>query len=115
MGMNFLDLTGRTAIVTGASRGIGRAIARAFAAEGARVAICARTAEAVEATGVELAKTASAVIARAVDVTDTAGVRKFVDDVAANIVSARALGMHAHRFRSAPALARVLRGYRLLP
>ena len=39
----------------------------------------------------------------------------FVDDVAANIVSARALGMHAHRFRSAPALARVLRGYRLLP
>lgn len=78
-----IDLSNKRVIVTGASRGIGRAIAGAFAAEGARVAICARTAKAVEEAGVELAKSAGAVIARAVDVTDTAGVREFVDEVAA--------------------------------
>jgi len=77
-----IDLSEKRVIVTGASRGIGRAIARAFAAEGARVAICARTEADVKAAGDELAKTARAVIAKAVDVTDTAGVKRFVDDVA---------------------------------
>ncbi len=77
-----IDLSDKRVIVTGASRGIGRAIARAFAAEGARVAICARSADAVEAAGRELAQKAQAVIARAVDVTDTAGVKAFVEEVA---------------------------------
>ena len=36
-----LELAGRSVIVTGASRGIGLAIARGFAAEGARLTICA--------------------------------------------------------------------------
>jgi len=44
-----LDLAGRSVLVTGASRGIGRAIADAFAAEGARLTIVARTAEDIEA------------------------------------------------------------------
>lgn len=78
-----IDLGSKRVIVTGASRGIGRAIARAFAAEGARVAICARTAAAVEEAGRELAERAESVIARAVDVTDTLGVKAFVDEVAA--------------------------------
>ena len=77
-----IDLSQKRVIVTGASRGIGRAIARAFAAEGARVAICARTEADVTTAGDELGKTAQAVIARAVDVTDTAGVKRFVDDIA---------------------------------
>ena len=43
-----LGLTGKRAIITGASRGIGRAIADLLVAEGASVAICARGAEGVK-------------------------------------------------------------------
>src|SRR5688572_24367492 len=51
-----LELTGKTAIVTGGSRGIGKAIARQLALEGVDVAIAARTKEALEATASELGK-----------------------------------------------------------
>lgn len=47
-------LEGRTAIVTGASRGIGKAITRAFVDEGARVAICGRKQETLDAVAAEL-------------------------------------------------------------
>jgi len=77
-----IDLSGKRVIVTGASRGIGLAIARAFAAEGARVAICARGADALQGAARELAVGAQALIAREVDVTDTAGVQAFVAEVA---------------------------------
>ena len=79
-----IDLSEKRVIVTGASRGIGRAIASAFAKEGARVAICARSAAEVETAGHALKELgAQDVIARAVDVTDTAGVQGFIADIAA--------------------------------
>lgn len=79
-----IDLSGKRVIVTGATRGIGLAIARAFAAEGARVAVCARGAEALVIVARELAANAAAVIARVVDVTDSAAVNRFVAEIAAS-------------------------------
>lgn len=52
----FAELTGRTAIVTGGSRGIGRAIAVALAKDGARVIICGRNQEALRQTAEEINK-----------------------------------------------------------
>ena len=49
-----LGLARRVALVTGASKGIGRGIAAALAAEGARVAIASRSAERIEATAAEI-------------------------------------------------------------
>ena len=51
-----LELSGKTAIITGGSRGIGKATARQLALEGVDVAIAARTKEALEATAEELRK-----------------------------------------------------------
>ena len=49
-----LGLAGKNVIVTGGSRGIGRASALEFAAEGANLAICARGQEALDSTAAEL-------------------------------------------------------------
>jgi len=76
-----IDLRAKRVIVTGASRGIGLAIARAFALEGARVAICARSQEAVDTAAEALRENAQDVLARVVDVTDTQGVQHFVSEV----------------------------------
>src|SRR5262245_66165026 len=56
-----MKLSGRTALVTGASRGIGRAIARAYVAEGARVVVTGRDAGALDALVAELGNAVHAV------------------------------------------------------
>ncbi|MFE0516902.1 SDR family oxidoreductase [Streptomyces sp. NPDC058964] len=62
-----LDLTDRTAVVTGASRGIGLAIAQAIAAAGGNVVLTTRSQEAADAAAAQVGGTAVGVAAHAVD------------------------------------------------
>jgi 3-oxoacyl-[acyl-carrier protein] reductase len=79
-----LGLRGKVAIVAAASKGLGFAVARELALEGAQVAICARSAENLERASAAIRTAAGAeVFAQALDVTDYARVRDFVAAVAA--------------------------------
>ena len=78
-----LGLQGKHAIVTGGSRGIGKAIARELAREGVDVAIVARNKEALEATARELgAETNRRILALAADVTSKEQVDRMVAEAA---------------------------------
>jgi 3-oxoacyl-[acyl-carrier protein] reductase len=79
-----LGLAGRRAIVTGGSKGIGKAIAAELMAEGAAVAICSRHPDELEAAAVELVKqmpdeSAGSVRAMPCDVTEPGQVTEFVE------------------------------------
>lgn len=73
-----LQLSGRKAIVTGASRGIGRSIAEVLAAEGCDLALCARGVESLEEFAEELRGQGRTVVTAAVDVADEKSVTDFV-------------------------------------
>ena len=73
-------LEGRIALVTGASRGIGAAIARAMAAQGARLLLCARS-EAVEALAAELGSPQRPARAMRGDITDPAFAKNLIATV----------------------------------
>ncbi|MFT3988358.1 SDR family NAD(P)-dependent oxidoreductase [Aestuariivirga sp.] len=77
-----LGLKGRRALVTGGTKGIGRAIAFGFAAEGADVALCARNAAEVAETMKALEAAGVKVFGRALDVGDSAELAAFVNEVA---------------------------------
>jgi len=80
-----LELTGKVAIVTGGSRGIGKAIAQAIAREGADIAIIARDLAAAKATAEEIARaTKRKLVAYAADTGDDAAVKGAVTQIAAD-------------------------------
>ncbi|MCB0160405.1 MAG: SDR family NAD(P)-dependent oxidoreductase, partial [Caldilineaceae bacterium] len=72
------SLTGKVAIVTGAGRGIGRAIALAYADAGAAVTCAARTAAEIDAVAAEIEAAGGRALAVPVDVTDAAQVQAMV-------------------------------------
>ncbi len=73
-----LGVTGRVALVTAASKGLGRAAAAALAQEGAKVVICARGADALAEAEAELAASTE-VLGVVADVTDPGAPRRLVD------------------------------------
>lgn len=77
--MQLFDLTGRTALVTGSSMGIGYALARGLAQSGAQIVLNARNADRLEEAAESLRKEGAEVLTLAFDATDHEGVRAAVD------------------------------------
>ncbi|MBM3940602.1 MAG: SDR family oxidoreductase [SAR202 cluster bacterium] len=77
-----MGLDGKVVLVTGASKGIGRATALTLAREGCAVAVCARGREALDAALAELRRITSRAWGVTADVTDAGDVRRFVDGAA---------------------------------
>ena len=77
-----LGLGGKVVMITGASRGLGRAMAEALGAEGARLSLCARGAEVLEKAAGELRAKGYEVAAEAVDVADAAAAARWVEGTA---------------------------------
>lgn len=81
------DLTGRTAIVTGSSRGLGKEMAEALAEAGARIMLCARRTEWLDKTVDEFRERGFTVEGLACDVSDPSDVQTLVDTTVAKFGS----------------------------
>src|SRR6266576_2195563 len=92
-----MKLSGRNAIITGASQGLGKAIAEHFVREGANVVLCARSQTDLDATRNELAKIAPdrKVLARSCDVSNEAQVSELVKFALGELGSIQALVANA--------------------
>jgi 3-oxoacyl-[acyl-carrier protein] reductase len=82
-----LGLSGKNAVVVGASKGIGKSIAMSLAKEGANVAICARGKEALRATQKELTATGVNVFAATCDVGNQQALLEFLEAARTNLGS----------------------------
>jgi 3-oxoacyl-[acyl-carrier protein] reductase len=102
-----LGLDGRRAVVTGGSRGLGRAIALGLAEQGCDVAICARNETEVNATVEELRTRNGTVHGEAVDVTDADALARFIDAAAGALGGLELLVACAGGQSSGPRLASI--------
>lgn len=80
-----IDLRGKVVAITGASRGLGLALAKGFGRAGASVAICSRSAEAVDRAIAELATEGIRATGRAGDVAEAADLEAFAAHVEASL------------------------------
>jgi NAD(P)-dependent dehydrogenase (short-subunit alcohol dehydrogenase family) len=80
--MSAFDLTGKVAIVTGASRGLGQTFARALAKAGADLAITSRTLDSLKAFQAEVEGMGRRVVPLELDVRDESSIRRMVSDAA---------------------------------
>jgi 3-oxoacyl-[acyl-carrier protein] reductase len=80
-----LGLKGARVLVTGSTRGIGRAIAETFAAEGANVGICSRNRADVDSAVAALKAKGVAVFGGAIDVSNGAALKGWVNDMASKL------------------------------
>ena len=76
------DLEGKIVLVTGAGRGIGRAIALAFASHGSRIVVVGRTQETLDAVAEEIRRHGAEVLPRVCDVTEKPAIEKLRQEVA---------------------------------
>jgi 3-oxoacyl-[acyl-carrier protein] reductase len=76
-----VDLDGQTALVTGAGRGIGRAISNALALQGARVFLAARTASELESTAREIRKSGGVAVAVPTDLAVEEEIRSLFQEI----------------------------------
>ncbi|MFB6359998.1 MAG: SDR family NAD(P)-dependent oxidoreductase [Halobacteriales archaeon] len=80
MSTDRFSVDGRPTVVTGASSGIGRAVAEQFAAAGAPLAICSRTADNIEPVADSIREAGGEAIAVECDVRERAAVEAFIDE-----------------------------------
>ena len=95
-----LDFAGRKAVICGGSRGIGRAIALGMAAAGADVSICARGAEALDATRGDIVALGHKAHAASVDLADAAAIKRYIADAGAALGGIDVLVNNASAFGS---------------
>lgn len=82
---------GKVVVVTGASAGIGRAVARAFGQAGARVGLIARTRDALENAASEIRAAGGEALVLPLDLADAAAVDRAADEVVARVSSTNML------------------------
>jgi gluconate 5-dehydrogenase len=100
--MDLFRLTGRTALITGAARGIGYAVAEALAKAGARVILNGRSLEPLEEAGQRLRSSGARVDVVAFDVTDSAAVTAAINSIETTIAPIDILVNNAGIQRRAP-------------